>query len=95
MHDLLYQKQDSLGFIPFNELAQRSGVPDLARFGDCYADTNPVPTIESDRILADSLKLSGTPAIIIDGRLYPNPPDSAQLDKLISARLRQLKLGAP
>ena len=87
-HDVVYDKQDSLGMIPFDEFARRSGVPDLAAFDKCDAGGLPVPAVEADKKTAEGLGASGTPTIIIAGELYTSSPDSIRLDEIVSKLLK-------
>jgi protein-disulfide isomerase len=72
MHRLLYQRQDSLGLIPFEEFARRSGVADDKAFARCLHDPRPQPAITSGAADAEAVGATGTPAILINGKRYPN-----------------------
>lgn len=78
MHNVLYQKQDSLGLIPWTELAKRAGVDDTAQFGQCLRDKTPLRIIQADLDAAKKLGLNSTPTILVNGRMYngSRPVDS-------------------
>jgi protein-disulfide isomerase len=80
MHDLLIQKQDSLGLIPFAELALRAQIPDLREFGRCNARGEPVPSIEHSIADARALGGTGTPTLVVNGQRLPRGLDSSYLE---------------
>jgi len=86
-HDLLYQKQDSLGLKSFAEFAKEAGVANLSDFGDCQTRTTSVPAIEADVGAALALGGKGTPTILINETLLPGAPSRSVLDSLIRASL--------
>jgi protein-disulfide isomerase len=89
MHDLIYAKGDSLGLVPFVDLARRAGVADLDQFEECQRKTGPVATIEAgirDGQLAGG---DGTPTLIVNGVLHRRGVDSAYVAGLIAARLQK------
>ena len=75
-HDVLYEKQDSLGLLSFNALAKRAGVSDSARFGSCVTRSDSVANITADVRFAQANQLPGTPAILLDGKLSSKGPPS-------------------
>ena len=93
MYRVLYGVQDSLGLLPFREIARRAAVPDLARFDRCTSDTAKVARIERDLAAAATTQLPGTPGVIIGGTLYAERlPTAGELDRLVrEARASQRK----
>jgi protein-disulfide isomerase len=84
MYKMLYTSHDSLGQVPYRELAKRAAVPDLTRFDACFADTSRVPRVEADLKAAEATQIPGTPGVIIDGKLWQTRmPRSEDLEKLI------------
>lgn len=75
----MFQRQDSLGVLSWTSIAEAAGVIDTARFGRCVNDTMPVPQIEADLVEASRLSSNGTPTVLINGRRFATPPDSAEL----------------
>lgn len=66
----LYQAQDSLGLVPFREIARRAQVADLPRFDQCMSDSARVAVVERDKQAALAANLPGTPAVILNGTLF-------------------------
>lgn len=83
-HDVLYVTQESLGVIPWAQLARRAGVPDTMRFKHCLADTVVPVSIQRDMKVAETLKLVGTPSIIINDSLYSGTRPLAFLEGLLA-----------
>lgn len=91
-HDALFQHQDSLGIIDFGALAQLAGVKDTHAFGMCMSSPARVGAIEDDIAAAKLTGGTGTPTIVISGRLLHELPDTARLRVLVNqalARSRQ------
>ena len=84
-HDLVYDKQDSLGLKSFSSFAIESGVHDVNDFDKWNAMTSPVEAIDAGRTDARALKFTGTPAVLA----YSQAPDSAQLHQLVADIVRQ------
>jgi predicted DsbA family dithiol-disulfide isomerase len=85
MHDLLYEKQDSIGLLAWDEVARRSGVSDVAAWEACRADPAVREAVEADRELAKQIGATGTPTVVVNGIRYPDPPDAAALRRIIEA----------
>jgi len=85
MFQVLYAVQDSLGLVPFGELAVRAGVADARAFESCARKATPVQSIETDRKMAVDLRLRGTPGVIINGTMINERiPTAEDLQALIS-----------
>lgn len=82
MMDVLYRWQDSLGADPsyFARLAQ---IPDTAAFGRCSSSTAPVSRVDQGMVLAEQVGGSGTPTLVINGRLLRYIPDSSGLAAML------------
>jgi protein-disulfide isomerase len=88
-HDVLFQKQDSIGTKPYPEFAVEAGVPDTAAFNACNAKTGKVPAIERDIAAARELQARGTPAILVNDKRFPANPTAEQLVELIEEELEK------
>jgi protein-disulfide isomerase len=66
---LLFEKQDSLGRIPFEEFARRSGIRDTAAFHRCRGDVRTRSPIEADIKAGESIGITGTPAFLVGDRM--------------------------
>jgi protein-disulfide isomerase len=86
-HDSLFATKDSLGNKSFHDIAVGTGVRDLVAFDACYSKTDSLPTISRDIAAADRLKIRGTPALLINGKLYGGALDSAGLFTAIKKEL--------
>jgi protein-disulfide isomerase len=85
IHDLLYLKQDSLGFKNFQDFARESGVPDLNAFSVCMADSTVRRPIDRDVRAIAANKGLGTPTIIVNGVLLGGVPDSARMFRIVDS----------
>lgn len=83
MHDLLYQLQDSLGLLAWDDIARRSGVPDLLAWEACRADPAVRTAVAAEGELATRLGATGTPTIVINGMRYAQPPGQAELLRVV------------
>lgn len=82
-HDLLYARQDSLGLIPWSELARRADVRDVEAFSLCVDSDFGEDVIARDEAAARALEVGGTPGIIFDGKLFTGPPATAEIEAAI------------
>ncbi len=78
-HDLRYERQDSLGLIPFDLFARRAGVRNIAEFHRCDTATKRIPAIEADLARAERVGGPGTPTIVVNGVRLGGLPDSGTL----------------
>lgn len=86
-HDMVYQKQDSLGLLSFTEFARRAGIADLEDFERCVADTTKVLRIADDIAAVRKLGGHGTPTVIVNGVMLGHVPDSARLESIWKASM--------
>jgi protein-disulfide isomerase len=82
-----FERQDSLGKRPWEQYAQEAGVANLRRFTECRADTAFARRVEVHRLLGDSLQVSGTPTLIVNGWKFVGTLRRAKLDSVIRAVL--------
>ncbi len=88
-HDALYAQQDSLGLKSFVRLAMEVGIRDTAAFDRCAVASTPVPAIDAHSAAARAMGGTGTPAIVVNGMLLHELPDSARLEALVKSALRK------
>jgi protein-disulfide isomerase len=91
MHDLLFDKQDSLGLKTWASYADESGVPDMPRFNECVESTDDIPHLAAGIAAGNKIHVTGTPTIIVDGWRYFRPPDQAELTAAVQRAFRQHK----
>ncbi len=84
LHDLLYEKQDSLGLKSWASFAAAAGVKDTVQFARCAADTAAVPRIAAGLALGKKVGVRGTPTIVLNGWRYWSIPDSTELEHVIT-----------
>jgi protein-disulfide isomerase len=82
-HDLIYAKADSLGLLPFSEVAERVGMPDIGKYRLCTQQTITVQAIEDGIHDAQLAGGTGTPTIIVNGVLHRRGTDSAYIAGLL------------
>jgi protein-disulfide isomerase len=88
-HDLIYDKQDSLGLKSFESFAAESGVRDSVAFRACVGANDSVSAVSGDVAAAALAGGTGTPTILVNGLRLPGAPDSVTFDSLIAATIRQ------
>jgi protein-disulfide isomerase len=66
MHDLLFQRQDSLGKLPWQTLAARAGIADTSSFAQCMADESTAALVRTDFDLGRKLGVKGTPTVMVN-----------------------------
>lgn len=77
LHNLLYDKQDSLGLKSWASFAAEAGIRDTARFMRCFAQDTVVPELlKEDGALAQQAGVLGTPTLFINGWRFQGIPDS-------------------
>lgn len=86
-YEALYAADGGLANIRFDSLATEVGVPDLKAFTACVADSAVKRRIDANIALGRSLKISGTPTIMINGMLLAHPPSERVMDSLVTIAL--------
>jgi protein-disulfide isomerase len=84
MHDVLFGRQDSLGVKSWASYAKNAGVRDTVEFNTWRKGGRALRAINSDRAAGDSLHLTGTPSLIINGTLFRTPPTDTELERLVA-----------
>ncbi len=83
MQKLFYEKQDSLLEKSYLSFGNEAGISDLKRFGVCVKSTTALAVVTRDSILGQSLKVDGTPTILVNGWRFPLAPDGSVLDSIL------------
>jgi protein-disulfide isomerase len=86
-HDALFAKQDSLASVNWMQLAVKAGIPDTAKFSRCVRTEQYAAVVRRDMALGDSIGVSATPAVIIDGVMYRGAPSIEDLRSRVAAAL--------
>jgi len=83
----IYAKQESLRVRPMRVYGQDAGIPDLDRFETCRADTTAIPAVDAGLAIGKRIPVRFTPTIIVNGWLYPYPPQKIVLEAMIDTLL--------
>lgn len=83
--DLAYAKQDSFGLKPWVGYAEEAGIQDTVAYSACVRDTARIERVEQGLHLGQSLKIQGTPSVIINGWRFATVPGDDQLREAIKA----------
>lgn len=79
----VYAKQDSLGFRSWGAFAHDAGLPDTTSLVRCAVNSAPVPRLVASQAFGDSIKIRGTPTVIVNGWRHPSVPTKAALAQAI------------
>lgn len=88
--ETVFHSQDSLGLLPWTELAIRAGVPDTSLVASCATNRQTPHRVDSAVALADFTGINATPTIMVDGWLFPGLPRLASVEAQITKRLAEL-----
>lgn len=72
--DALFAQQDSLGLKTWSAYAVTAGIEDTLGFNRCIADPSIDPLVSRGLLVGDSLNVTSTPTVIINGLRYASPP---------------------
>jgi predicted DsbA family dithiol-disulfide isomerase len=90
LHDLLFQKPDSIGLWSWGSVAERIGVPDTTAFGQCMASEQTRHALHVDSLAGVDIGVSGTPTVLVNEWLLPpGAPSDSLLDEIIARELRR------
>jgi len=87
LHDLLFEKQDSLGLKPWESFAVDAGVESVSDFASCLADPALDVRFDADTREVKELGGIGTPTVLVNGLRFPSAPDSSELSKAVKEAL--------
>jgi protein-disulfide isomerase len=89
-HDQLFAEQDSIGKRSWVAIAADAGLKDTVAFSGCMRDsTAAMARVKTDIDAATALGVSGTPALLVNGRLFAGAPTAEQLRSLVDKALRE------
>jgi protein-disulfide isomerase len=69
-HHVLFERQSSIGQTAWDSFAEDVGIPDVEEFRRCMGEERFKHRVEQDREVGKSIGVSGTPAYIVNGRLF-------------------------
>ncbi|MDZ7715094.1 MAG: DsbA family protein [Balneolaceae bacterium] len=88
-HQQLFVHQDSLGIFSYTELANKTGVPDIAAFENCVQNQQPAQIITDGTNLARELGITGIPTFMINGKLVSGVLSEQQFEFIIKEALAE------
>jgi protein-disulfide isomerase len=86
-HDLLFDKQDSIGLKTWTSYASEAGIGDTTNFAACVHSAVPISRIEAGIAMAKRIKARGTPTLIVNGWKLAGAPREEELDRIVEALL--------
>ncbi|WP_309670841.1 thioredoxin domain-containing protein [Gemmatimonas sp.] len=86
-HDALFESQDSIPSEQWSAFARKSGVADVAAFERCVTSRRFDTRVKADMAQARTLKLSGTPSVIVGSTLLGGTPSVSVLDSIVRANV--------
>lgn len=89
-HDLLFEKQKTLGAATYQEIAKELGLP-VAEALKAATDGKYAEKIEASMDLASDVQARGTPHFFINGRRLSGAQPFAKFEELINAQLKVAK----
>lgn len=85
MHDVLFAQSDSIGIKHWVAFASEARVSNLDAFRTCLQEPSVHAAVVADSAAAASLKIDGTPAFLINGRLIIGSPGLHGLESAVSS----------
>lgn len=83
--DLAFELQDSLAAVGWTQIAVRAGITDTTTFDRCRTAGLGAEKIARALHLGDSLKITGTPTLVVNGWLFPSPPADSLLTRALAS----------
>jgi len=89
MHMALFAKQDSLGRMPWRDIAASIRGVDLNAFDDCIDDEKARAVVVSDTLKGRQLDINGTPTVLVNQQRVTGAPIASDLRRLIEIALKE------
>ena len=86
----VYERQDSLGSRPWGAYLADAEISDTTAILECASRGDVAAEARAGWMFVDELNISGTPAVLVDGWQYLQPPSTPELRAMIRQRLRDL-----
>lgn len=87
----LFAAQDSIGLLSWSEIGQRQGLSLSPQFASCATERAAHPMVARGIWVADSLGISVTPAVAVNGVMSNRPPTGARLIAVIDSLLSPIR----
>jgi len=91
MHDLIFDKQDSLGLKSWGSYAYEAGIRDTITFNPCDASRQDISRVDSGLAVGRRFGVNATPTILVNGWRFAVPPMTAELDSAVVSILSQVR----
>lgn len=80
MLSVIFERQDSLGLLPWEEYAKRSGMTSVSAFRDCMRNQSGLSAgVDSGLAVGREIGVRGTPAFVLNGIHFVRPPTAREL----------------
>lgn len=90
-HDVLFQRQDSIGSTSWTAFAREAAVPDTALFQRCMTNRDHARRIDQDVEAGRSLGVTSTPTSVINGMKVSGAIDEAAIVSMVEEALRKAR----
>jgi protein-disulfide isomerase len=90
-YNFAFEQQDSIGKLPWAAVADRVGGLDTVVFARCLKDSTSLMAVQYDRAVADRLKVSGTPTVLVNQWRLRGAPSTAALDSMVRKVLQGVR----
>jgi len=93
-HDVLFDKQDSIGLLSWTTIAARAGVRDRGAFTACLKGRPALEAVQRDMDAGDRLGVRGTPTILIEDRQVTGVISAPVLQEWVRQKREQARLAS-
>lgn len=96
MHDYLFAHQRELGATAWTAAALDASVADTVQFAQCMRDSSATTrALQADASAAETLNVSGTPTIVVNGFVYRGSPGRDVLSSQVNSAIRRAHDAGP
>ena len=89
LHDVLYERQDSIGVSSWRRFAELAKVPRIEAFETCVREERYRARLERDMKAASDAGLNGTPTFVVNGRVLTGARTLAEFEVAVQAALNR------
>lgn len=82
-HASLVEHGTSLGAVEYRKLAEKARLPDVAAFDACRQSPASRKAVDSDIATAESLGITSTPTLVVEGEVFTGTQEGAVLKALL------------
>lgn len=81
-----FSATDSLGMVPWADLAARSGIADIATFQACVERDDSIAALTEAKEIASKLRITSTPTVLLDSLLFRGMPSRSYLTRYLERK---------